>query len=134
MKRLILAVFFLTTLILPASAADKANAVLVHPGEVVYARFEAKGKKIKLVSFSKEKDEGAQVVFSLQLDAKKPVQVLKVENKFNRDLTYKVEMRSLTRKQQFPVPVTPVVGGKVAFENFPLQAEELAAYDFQLEK
>lgn len=121
-------------LCLPARAADKASTLLIHPGEVVYARFEMNGKKIKPVSFSKEKDEGAQVTFSLQKDPKKPLYILKVENKFSRDLTYKVEMRSLTLKKRFVAPTSPVVAGKVAFESFPLQVEEIAATGFQLEK
>jgi len=70
MKRLLLAVFFLVSLILPASASEKANTVLIHPGETVYARFETKGKKLKLVSYSKEKDEAAQVIFTMGPDAK----------------------------------------------------------------
>ncbi len=134
MKRPLLAVFLLISLILSARAADKANTVLIHPGEVIYARFESYGKKIKLVGFSKEKDDGAQVIFSFQPDAKKPVYILKVENKFTQALIYLVEMRSLTKKQQFPMPVSPVVGGKLAFETFPRQVEEVAAYGFQLEK
>ncbi|MES1167686.1 MAG: hypothetical protein ABUL61_00815, partial [Oleiharenicola lentus] len=72
MKRLLLAVFFVTSLILPAHAKEKPNTVLIHPGETVYARFEAKGKKIKLLSVSKEPDAGAQVIFTFQPDPKKP--------------------------------------------------------------
>lgn len=134
MKSLLVALFFLASLTLPAHAGEKANTVLIHPGEVVYARFEPKGKKLKLISFSKEKDEGAQVVFSFLPDEKKPGSSLKVENKFTRDLLYKVEMRSLTRKQRFPGQTSPVVAGKVAFETFPKEVEELAAFEFQLEK
>jgi opacity protein-like surface antigen len=135
MKRLFLAALFLTALFLPAYAADKSNTVLIHPGETIYARFEPKGKKIRVVGYSKEKDDAAQVVFTLGPDAKKPaVLSLKVENKFPKDLTYKLEMRSLTMKMKMNVPVTPVVSGKVAFEQFPPQAEELALTEFQLEK
>jgi len=134
MKRLLLAVFSLACLLQPTLAANKPNTVLIHPGETIYARFETTGKKLKLLSFSKEKDEGAQVVFVLLPDAKRPLLNLKVENKLPRDLLYKVEMRSLTSKMQFLVPVTPVVSGKVAFEDFPKQVEELAAYDFKMEK
>lgn len=134
MNRLLLAVFLVATLTLPAHAGEKPNTVLIHPGEVVYARFEAKGKKIKLVSYSKELDAGAQVVFSFQPDEKKPGFILKVENKFTRDLLYKTEMRSLTRKQRFPGQSSPVVAGKVAFEILPKEVEQLAAYEFQLER
>ncbi len=134
MKRLLLAAFFITSLSLPALAADKANTVLIHKGETVYARFETKGKKMKLVGFAKEKDERAQVIFSFLPDPKKPELILKVENKFTQDLSYKAEMRSLTKKMKFLVPVSPVVGGKVSFESFPNQVEEVAAFEFQLEQ
>ncbi|MES1168961.1 MAG: hypothetical protein ABUL61_07295, partial [Oleiharenicola lentus] len=130
----LLAVLLAISLTLPAQAADKANSVLVHPGETVYARFEVKGKKIKLTGFSKEKDEAAQVVFTIQPDAKKTGLVLKVENRFPRDLTYKLEMRSLSLKQHFVMPTSPVVANKVSFENFPNLVEQVAAFDFRLEK
>src|SRR5882724_907950 len=96
MKRLLLAVFFLASFLLPANAANKPNTVLIHPGETIYARFETKGKKLKLISYSKEKDDAAQVIFTVGPDAKKPDTLisLKVENKLPRDLLYKVEIRS----------------------------------------
>jgi hypothetical protein len=134
MKRLIFALFFATALILPAQAKEKANTVIIHPGETVYASFEAKGTKLKLLGFSKEKNDSAQVVLSLLPDEKRPGNVLKVENKFPRDLRYRLEMRSLVRKQHFPRETTPVVAGKLAFEFMPKEADELAASDFKLEK
>jgi hypothetical protein len=121
-------------LILTAHAGEKANTVLIHPGEVVYVRFEVKGKKIKLASSTKVKDEGAQVIFTLLPDEKKGGYGLKVENKFSQDLRYRAEMRSLTRKMKFTVTMTPVVGGKLALESFPKEVEEVAAYEFRLEK
>ncbi len=134
MKRLLLAVFFLASLLLPASASERANTVLIHPGETVYARFESKGKKLKLVSTSKEKDEGAQVIFNLGTDDKKPLYNLKVENKLPFTLLYKTQARSIKRNLRFDSSMTPVVAGKVAFEVFPTLMEELAAYGFELEK
>ncbi len=134
MQRLLLAVLLAATLTLPVRAGEKANTVIIHPGEVVYAHFEMKGKKIKLLGFSKEKDAGAQVIFTLQPDEKKTNLMLKVENKFTQDLLYKVEMRSLTKKKKFSMPLTPVVGGKIALETLPIVVEELAAFEFQLEK
>lgn len=134
MKRLLFALFLVASLALPAQAKEKANTVLIHPGEVVYARFEAKGNKLKLVSYSKAKDEAAQVVFTFQPDETKPVNILKVENKFPRDLHYSLEMRSLVRKQHFPRETTPVVAGKLALETMPKQADELAVSGFKLEK
>ena len=134
MKRLFLALFFLAALILPLSASEKANTVLIHPGETVYARFETKGKKLKLVKYSKEKDEAAQVIFTIETDAKKPLYNLKVENKLPLTLLYKAEARSIKRNLQFETPMTPVVAGKVSFEIFPTVLEELATYGFELEK
>lgn len=134
MKRLLFALFFAVSLTLPAQAKEKANTVIIHPGEVVYARFEASGKKIKLAGFSKEKDDSAQVVISLLPDEKKPVNIFKVVNKFPRDLRYRLEMRSLARKQHFPRETTPVVAGKLALEFMPKEADELAVSDFKLEK
>ena len=134
MNRLFLALIFVCSSWLTATAAEKANTVVVHLGEVIYARFEQKGTKIKLLATSKTKDEAAQVVMSLQREEKKPGLILKVENHFTRDLLYKVEMRSLTRKQRFPAPSSPVVAGKVALESFPPVVEEIAAFGFALEK
>jgi hypothetical protein len=134
MKRFLFAVIFSAALLLPASASEKANTVLIHPGETVYARFEIKGRKLKLVSYSKEKDEAAQVIFTLGPDAKKPLHNLKVENKFPLTLLYKTEARSLMRNLKFEATMTPVVAGKVSFEVFPKVLGELAAYAFQLEK
>lgn len=135
MKRLLFAAIFLSSLLLPVSAWSKANTVLIHPGETIYARFETKGKKLKLTSYSKEKDENASVIFSFGPDAKQPTLLfsLKVENKLPHDLIYKMEMRALKRNLQMIIPVSPVVAGKVAFENYPILVDELAAYDFQLE-
>ncbi|HWA29006.1 MAG TPA: hypothetical protein VG734_25365 [Lacunisphaera sp.] len=135
MKRFLFAALFAANSLIPAHAGDRAGTVLIHPGETVYAQFEVKGKKIKLTGFTKDKNEAAQVLFTLGHDAKKPaVLSLKVENKFPRDLIYKLEMRNLTLKLKANVPVSPVVAGKVAFEQFPPQAEELALDDFQLAK
>lgn len=134
MKRLLLAVFLAASLTLPAHAGERANTVLIHPGETVYARFESKGRKLKLVSSTKALDAGAQLIFTMLPDEKKGGNTLKVENKFNRDLLYKAQMRSLTKKMKFAAPVSPVVTGKVAFENFPKEVEEVAAFEFQLEK
>jgi len=132
MKRFLVAILFLAALVLPASASDR---VLIHKGETVYVQFEMKGKKIKLTGFTKEKNDAAQVIFTLGPDPKKAgLQSLKVENKLPRDLTYKLEMRSLTLRMKMNVPTSPVVAGKVAYEPFPPQAEELALDDFALVK
>ncbi len=134
MKRSIYLFIALLALILTAHAGEKAGTVVINPGEVVYARFEAKGKKIKLVSSSKVVDEGAQVIFTLLADEKKGGYSLKVENKFSQDLYYRAEMRSLTKDRKFAMPMTPVVAGKLALENYTKEVEQVAAYEFQLKK
>jgi len=134
MKRLLFALFFAAALTLPAQAKEKANTVLIHPGETLYASFEVKGTKLKLVSFSKVKVDSAQLVISLLPDEKKPANTLKLENKFPRDLHYHMEMRSLVRKQHFARETIPVVTGKLALEIMPKEADELALSDFKLEK
>ena len=124
----LLALASLTTL----AYADK-NTVLLHPGDTVYARFDLKGTKIKMIHAGPEKDDAAQVILSWNKVAKDGYRTLKVENKFNDDLVYKVEMRSLSQNHQMRVPSTPVVAGKVGFDNYPPLVEELALFDFKLE-
>jgi len=132
MKRLLFALFALCALTTFAFAADK-NSVLIHPGETVYARFEVKGKKIRLVQAGKEKDDAAQVIFTFDKQAKEGMRSLKVENKFPNDLIYKAEMRSLTLKHERRVNPTPVVGGKIAIDPYPIVVEQLAFFDFKAE-
>jgi len=136
MKRFFTALLLLACLSPWAHAAASLSTLTVRLNETVYARFEVSAKKIKLVNLSKEPDPGAQVVFSFQKDPdpKKTAHLLKVENRFSSDLVYQAEMRSVTLKQQFRAPVTPVVAGKVAYENFPTQVEEISAFDFKLAK
>ena len=135
MMRFLLSLLLLCSLTSLASAADK-NTALVHPGETIYVRFETQGKKIKFLSASKEKDEAAQVILTFDKDPKRDtgIRTLKVENKFTPDLVYKVEMRQLTQDHQERGKPTPVVGGKVAFDEYPWVVEELACFDFQLER
>lgn len=133
MNRLLAALLFVAALILPAAASEKANTVVINPGDTVYVRFETNGKKIKLVNFGKEKDDGAQVIFTFQPDAKNPqFNSLKADNRFPKDLTYRVEVRSLTLKKHQIMDATPVVGGKVSFESYPKAIEQLAVFDFRL--
>ena len=134
MKRLLfslLATVALGPLVLVA--AEKVNTVLIHPGETIYAKFIQKGKKLTLVSTSKEKDESAQVIFTMPKTAANAASSLQVENKFAKDLVYKLEIRSLSLKRNAPVPVVPVVAGKLARELLPPFIEEVAAYAFKLE-
>lgn len=119
-------------------AGEKANTVLVHPGEVIYARFTQTGIKLKLVKASKEKDEQAQLI--LTFDAKDPDKTkyafinLKVENKFDKDLIYKAQARAPTLNLRTMATVYPVVAGKMALVNLPPKVEEVAMFAFELEK
>ena len=131
MKRFLLTFFALSSLATFAFA--QKGTVVIRPGETIYARFEAKGKKIQLVKAGKEKDDEAQVIFTFDKDPTKGMRTLKVENKFPNDLLYKAEMRSLILKHERRVTPTPVVGGKVAFDPYPTVVEELAFFDFKAE-
>lgn len=131
MKRFLLCLFAFAGLTTFAFA-DK-NTVLVHPGETVYARFEVKGKKVRLIQAGKEKDDAAQVIFTFDKDVVKGMRRLTLENKFPNDLIYKAEMRSLTLKHQRRVTTTPVVGGKIGYDLYPPVVDEVACFDFKAE-
>jgi len=131
MKRFLLALFAFSAL--TSFAFAEKNTVIIHPGETVYARFEVKGKKIRVIKSGTEKDEAAQVIFTFAKELVNGVRTLKVENKFPNDLIYKAEARSLTLKHERRVPTTPVVGGKVGYDNYPIVVEELALFDFKAE-
>ena len=132
--RLFLPLLLLGSLALPAQAASKANTVVLRPGEVIYARFETNGKKIKLADASKEKDDRAQVIFSLTREAESLEVKLKVENKFPKDLVYTAVLRSRRLDRESRGEVSPVVGGKLAFETFPPLVDEVTLSDFKLEQ
>jgi hypothetical protein len=134
MKRFLLAALLLACFCPFAQAADKISELLIHPEETRYARFEVTRKKITLVSISAEPDDRAQVIVSLKLDAKLGYLKLRVENKFPQDLLYRAEVHFLKEKREFPVKVMPVVAGKLAYENFPSVVEEIALFDFKLQK
>ena len=137
MKYLILVLLVLAPLGSPAlRAGEKANTVLIHPGEVIYAQFEQKGKKLKLISATKEKNDSAQVVVSLALrDPKNRTAdiILKVENNFSQDLIYAAEMRRVTKNQHRQATVFPVVANKLALEPMPFFIDELALFEFELQ-
>jgi len=131
MKRFLLSLFVLSAL--TSFAFAEKNTALVHPGEVVYVRFDVKGTKLKFAHAGTVKDDAAQVVFSFDKEPKGGMRSLKVENKFPHDLVYKAEMRSLSQHHERRVEATPVVGGKVAFDPYPAIVEELAFFDFKLQ-
>jgi hypothetical protein len=133
-KRLLPALLLLCSLSPFASAADRLKDFVMRTGETVYARFEVDGRKLKLVSASKSPDAAAQVVFTLTKNTEKKSVDLKAENKLPKDLIYRGEIRAPSHNLKAPARVTPVVGGKLAFENFPELVEEFSAFDFKLAK
>lgn len=133
MKHFLLSVLLLCSLSSLAVAAEK-NTALIHPGETVYVKFETHGQKIKFVSASMAKDESAQVILTFNKELKAGMRTLKVENKFLADLVYKIEMRQVSQNHQMRGKPTPVVAGKVAFDDYPYFIEELACFDFKLER
>lgn len=137
MKRPSLLLLLASFCTLALGAAEKPNTVLIHPGEVIYARFTQKGIKLTLVSATKEKDDNAQVVLTLDpVDPAKKIFVinLKLENRFTKDFTHKAQMRILTKNMKMLATVYPVVAGKISLVPVPANVEEVAVYDFKLER
>lgn len=131
--RLFLSLFLLGSLALPALAASKANTVDLRVGEVVYARFEPSGKKIRLANAGKEPDEAAQVIFTLTRDKDTLELKLRVENKFAQDFDAQVVVHSKRISSSLPAEAISVVGGKLAFETYPALGDELTFSGFKLE-
>jgi len=115
------------------AAAEKANTVLIHPGETYYARFQEKGKKLRLQSATKEKDGNAQLVISLSAKDKQGETILKLESAFSKDLIYKATIHSNVIQRHMPLPVYPIVGGKMGTVNLPPLVDEVALFDFQFD-
>ena len=130
MKRLLLALLSFVPLL--AQAGEKPNTILLHPGEVIYARFAEHGKKLKLLGTTKEKDETAQLILQLENNPKDNGMTLTLHNRFGKDLLYAVEMRLLKSHLHQPATVYPVVSGKMSFDPIPYGTEELAVTDFEL--
>lgn len=134
MKRLLLLLLILVPLAsLNLAASERANTVLIHPGETIYARFEQKGKKLRLLESTKEKEAKAQLILTATRNEKTGVITLKLENSFPKDLLYRAEMRSVKFKRHTAATVYPVVGGKMATVEFPFMVDEIALYEFQLD-
>ena len=134
MKRFLLLFFSLCTI--TCSASERANTVLIHPGEVIYVRFTQHKLKLKVLSATKEKDDQAQIILSLTPgDSRKNEPVtLKVTNKFPLELDYKAEVRSLSQKLESVMTVMPVVAEKISLEKFSPVIEEVALFGFELKK
>ena len=121
---------------LAALAKDPASTILLHPGDVVYARYEQKGTKLKFISASKTVDEHAQLILSLDRadPVKKDPITFKIVNKFALDLKGKKEMRVLSIGFFSPTDSVHVVAERISLEKIPAFVEELAVFGFELEK
>lgn len=115
-----------------AQPAERPNTVLVHPGEVLYARFEEAGMSLKLLSVSKENNDQAQLAFTMDAFDKKNGIRLKVVSKFKKEMTYKAEMRLLNANRRQDTSVVPVMAGLSSYESWPQPFDELALYGFEL--
>ncbi len=132
MKRLSLVMLVLAVLTSVAHASEKPNTVLIHPGEVLYARFAEHGKKLKLLGVSKVKDDQAQLILTFEQNTNNVGMTLKLHNHFAKDLLYQVEMRSLTKNLRLPTTVYPVVTEKMSIDPVLPKTEELAVFGFEL--
>ena len=132
MKRFFCLALCLATLSSVLSASEKANTVLIHPGDTLYARFAEHGKKLKLLTVTKEKDAQAQLVITFEQNTKDVGMTLKLHNHFAKDLRYQVEMRSLTKNLTLPANVYPVVTDKMSIDPILPKTEELAVFGFEL--
>jgi hypothetical protein len=134
MKRLLFSLLAAVLVLTPALVASgKAGTVVLHPGEVYYAHFQQKGKKLKLLGATKEKDASAQLIISLSARNKDGETVLKLESAFDDDLIYKAIIRSNILRRHTSLPVYPIVGGKMGTVNIPMFVDEIELYGFQFD-
>ena len=125
---------FLVLVFIPwVVGAEKLDVIAIRPGEVIYAKFNAAGAALRLVSISKEKTEGAQLTLTMEPFDKSVGTILKVESKFEKDMRYKAEMRWPSTKKRQQTSVIPVKAGLMAFESWPYLIEEIVLYGFELE-
>ena len=125
---LVLAPFFL----LAQENIDKPATVLIHPGESLYVAFQRTGDSLTLAHVGKDADKAAQLVFTMAPFKEIHGTRLQVENKFDKNLYYKAEMRLLSKNKRANTSVVPVIAGKMSFESWPYVIEELALSGFEL--
>src|SRR5215472_6120591 len=125
---LLLAPFFL----LAQENIGKPDAVLIHPGETVYVTFQRTGDSLTLAHVAKDADKAAQLVFKMGPLKEIHGTMLQVQNRFDKNLYYKAEMRLVSKNKKANTSVVPVIAGKVSFESWPYVIEELALSGFEL--
>ena len=111
---------------------EKPETVLIHPGETLYVTFQRTGDSLSLAHLGKDADKEAQLIFRMAPLKEIHGTMLKVENKFDRNLYYKAEMHLLSKNKRANTSVVPVMAGKVSFESWPFVIEELALSGFEL--
>lgn len=111
---------------------QKPEAVIIHPGETLYVTFQRAGDSLTLAHVSKDADKAAQLILKMAPLNEIHGTMLRVENKFDKNLYYKAEMRSLSKNKRANTSVVPVIAGKVSFESWPYVIEELALSGFEL--
>ena len=125
---MVLAPFFL----LAQESREKSDTIVLHPGDIFYARFQRDGGSLTLAGVNKEADKAAQVI--LKMGPLKEIHgtMLQVENKFDRNLYYKAEIHLLSKNKRLNTSVMPVIAGKLSFESWPNVIEELVLSGFEL--
>jgi len=136
MKYLAILAFLFAPLFAAAGVPpEKPNTVLIHPGEVIYARFDESGAELRLVNVSKEEDENAQLVLTMRpFDKGRAMQMLSVRSSFKKTMNYKAEMMLPGRNRRQKTSVIPVMAGLISFESWPHPIEELALFGFVLDQ
>lgn len=127
-------VLFLFPLFLSAQEnSETPDTVLIHPGETLYITFQRTTDDVLAVArISKDKDKAAQIILKMNPVKETHGTMLQVENKFDKNLHYKAEMRLLSRNKKAYTSVVPVIAGKLSFESWPFLIEELALSGFEL--
>lgn len=125
---LVLAPFFL----LAQGTIEKPDTVLIHPGETLYVTFQRTDDSLTVARMGKDADKAAQLI--LKMGPLKQIHgtMLQVENKFDKNLYYKAEIRLLSKNKRANTSVVPVIAGKQSFESWPYMIEELALSGFEL--
>lgn len=125
---LVLAPFFLAA----QENIEQPDIVLIHPGETIYVTFQRTGDSLVLAHVGKDADKSAQLIFKMAPLKQIHGTMLQAENKFDKNLYYKAEMRLPSKNKRANTSVVPVIAGKVSFESWPFVIEELALNAFEL--
>jgi len=125
---LVLAPFFL----LAQENVEKSDTVLIHPNETLYVTFQRTGDSLTLAHVGKDADKATQLILKMAPFKEIHGTRLEVENKFDKNLYYKAEIRLLSKNKRANTSVVPVIAGKMSFESWPYVIEELALSGFEL--